>query len=109
MSDGKTRNLAVPFFTQRDNTYVWQKPDRNGSKYPMAWQTCNITCLCMILHYWGITKETPNEMIERIYDNQEWLRNEGGQVALESWENLRKIAEFYIKEHTGGNSLSGGR
>ena len=25
MSDGKTRNLAVPFFTQRDNTYVWQK------------------------------------------------------------------------------------
>ena len=104
MSDGKTRNLAVPFFTQRDNTYVWQKPDGNGSKYPMAWQTCNITCLCMILHYWGITKETPNEMIERIYDNQEWFRNEGGQVALESWENLRKIAEFYIKEHTGGNN-----
>ena len=58
----------------------------------------------MILHYWGITKETPNEMIERIYDNQEWFRNEGGQVALESWENLRKIAEFYIKEHTGGNN-----
>ena len=104
MSDGKTRNLAVPFFTQRDNTYVWQKPDGNGSKYPMAWQTCNITCLCMILHYWGITKETPNEMIERIYDNQEWFRNEGGQVSLESWENLRKIAEFYIKEHTGGNN-----
>ena len=104
MSDGKTRNLAVPFFTQRDNTYVWQKPDGNGSKYPMAWRTCNITCLCMILHYWGITKETPNEMIERIYDNQEWFRNEGGQVALESWENLRKIAEFYIKEHTGGNN-----
>lgn len=58
----------------------------------------------MILHYWGITKETPNEMIERIYDNQEWFRNEGGQVSLESWENLRKIAEFYIKEHTGGNN-----
>lgn len=57
----------------------------------------------MILHYWGITKETPNEMIERIYGNQEWFRDEGGQAALESWKNLRKIAEFYIKEHTEGD------
>ena len=57
----------------------------------------------MILHYWGITKETPNEMIERTYDNQKWFRNEGGQAALESWKNLRKIAEFYIKEHTEGD------
>ena len=31
MSDKETvfykRNLAVPFFTQRDNTYVWQQLD----------------------------------------------------------------------------------
>ena len=25
MSDAHKRNLAVPFFTQRDNTYVWQQ------------------------------------------------------------------------------------
>ena len=25
MSDSYKRNLAVPFFTQRDNTYIWTK------------------------------------------------------------------------------------
>ena len=25
MSDAHKRNLAVPFFTQRDNSYVWQQ------------------------------------------------------------------------------------
>lgn len=25
------RNLAVPFFTQRDNTYIWQKLDLGAS------------------------------------------------------------------------------
>ena len=25
MSDLHKRNLAVPFFTQRDNTYIWQQ------------------------------------------------------------------------------------
>ncbi|MGN0728828.1 C39 family peptidase [Treponema sp.] len=72
------RNLAVPFFTQRDNTYVWQQRekddsvwvDKNGNegpKYPMAWRTCNITSLCMILHYWGLTEETPNQMLEKVF------------------------------------------
>ena len=78
MSDAHKRNLAVPFFTQRDNTYVWQqryekdkidnitgkktevKGDPFGPKYPMAWRICNITSLCMILHYWGLTTESPN-------------------------------------------------
>ncbi len=27
MSESYKRNLAVPFFTQRDNTYVWQQID----------------------------------------------------------------------------------
>ena len=64
MSESYKRNLAVPFFTQRDNTYIWQQLDDDnqpfGPKYPMAWRTCNITSLCMILHYWGLTKETPD-------------------------------------------------
>lgn len=71
MSDTHKRNLAVPFFTQRDNTYIWQQLDDDnqpfGPKYPMAWRTCNITSLCMILHYWGLTKETPNQMVEKIF------------------------------------------
>lgn len=72
MSDLYKRNLAVPFFTQRDNTYIWQQVDsdsnlKKGPKYPMAWRSCNITSLCMLLHYWGLTKETPNQMIEKVY------------------------------------------
>lgn len=78
MSNSHKRNLAVPFFTQRDNTYIWQqkyekdkidsttgrkteiKDTPFGPKYPMAWRSCNITSLCMILHYWGLTTETHN-------------------------------------------------
>ena len=77
-NEGWKRNLAVPFFTQRDNTYIWQqkyekdkidsttgrkteiKDTPFGPKYPMAWRSCNITSLCMILHYWGLTTETHN-------------------------------------------------
>ena len=55
MSDSYKRNLAVPFFTQRDNTYVWQQLEikkiinpktqemeeieiATGPKYPIAWR-----------------------------------------------------------------------
>lgn len=68
------RDLAVPFFTQRDNTYIWQQLDEDnnpiGDKYPMAWRSCNITSLCMILHYWGLTEETPNQMLEKAFSKQ---------------------------------------
>ena len=122
MSEAWKRNLAVPFFTQRDNTYIWQQiatedeKDKNGkyikrkgklfgSKYPMAWRTCNITSLCMILHYWGITDKTPNQMIEEVYSNTEWNWNESdiGYKVLIYWENLRKIAEHYTQNYKDGN------
>ena len=81
------RNLPVPYFTQRDNTYIWQQLaekdeyDKNnkktkqkekpfGPKYPMSWRTCNITSLCMILHYYGITNKTPEQMIEKVFAKQ---------------------------------------
>ena len=111
MSDKETvfykRNLAVPFFTQRDNTYVWQQLDDDnnpiGDKYPMAWRTCNITSLCMILHYWGLTKETPNQMIEKVFSKEEWgwskeayEEKAKGAARVEVWENLKAIAEYYI-------------
>lgn len=85
MSEAWKRNLAVPFFTQRDNTFVWQAKGNatgikyNGKvyyqnekfdpKYPMAWRSCNITSLCMLLHYWGITEDTPNRMIEKSFEH----------------------------------------
>ena len=85
------RNLAVPFFTQRDNTYIWQQKtgeiiyddndpakikynvgDSFGQKYPMAWRSCNITSLCMVLRYWGLTEETPDQMLEKVFAKKEW-------------------------------------
>lgn len=77
MSEAWKRNLAVPFFTQRDNTYVWQQIDsdsnlKKGDKYPMAWRSCNITSLCMILHYWGITEDTPDQMMEKSFVHFGW-------------------------------------
>ena len=89
MSDAHKRNLAVPFFTQRDNTYVWQQistenekdeagnfikkmGDTFGPKYPMAWRSCNITSLCMILHYFGITNDSPDDMLNKIFDSEEY-------------------------------------
>ena len=123
MSDLYKRNLAVPFFTQRDNTYVWQqryekdkidnitgkkiekKDTPFGPKYPMAWRSCNITSLCMLLHYWGLTKETPNQMIEEVYSNQVWKWNtiSNGHEILENWKNLRQIAEYYVNKHVADN------
>lgn len=146
MSNEHKRNLAVPFFTQRDNTYIWQqkyekdkydeitgkkieeKDKPFGSKYPMAWRTCNITSLCMILHYWGLTEETPNQMIENIFakkkesegKNVKWGWNYEeycrdtvnkiykGAARIEVWENLKNIAELYIEGKEGYKIVQGG-
>ena len=129
------RNLAVPFFTQRDNTYIWQRKEKNGQiwkdddgkegpKYPMAWRSCNITSLCMVLHYWGLTEESPDQMLEKVFSRQEenvlddngalktdkngnpvtkwgWLHEatdddkHTGACRIESWENLKDVAELY--------------
>ena len=121
------RNLAVPFFTQRDNTYIWQQKtgeiiyddndptkikynvgDSFGPKYPMAWRSCNITSLCMVLHYWGLTEETPDQMLEKVFAKKEWGWSEEeycrdtekkiykGAARVEVWENLKAVAEYYI-------------
>lgn len=121
------RNLAVPFFTQRDNTYVWQQLDEEnkpfGLKYPMAWRTCNITSLCMILNYFNLTKETPNQMIKKVFEkakeNNKWgwlyeANNDSsllGASRLENWDNLVDVAKLYTDGKEGytvtrGNSLS---
>ena len=105
------RNLAVPFFTQRDNTYIWQQLGDDdkpfGPKYPMAWRSCNITSLCMVLHYWGLTEESPDQMLEKIFEKGEWGWSEEeycrdtekkiykGAARVEVWENLKRVAGLY--------------
>ena len=86
------RNPAVPFFTQRDNTYVWQQLDDDspiGPQYPMAWRSCNITSLCMLLHYWGLTEETP--LNERELDMQREI-----QELKKTNEILKDALVFFV-------------
>ena len=138
MSEVWQRNLAVPFFTQRDNTYVWQHLDEDnqpfGPKYPMAWRTCNITSLCMVLHYFHITDKTPNEMIQDVFSKKKiteevvesgnkrkiekwgWLYEETnetsyprkGAARLENWSDIRNVAEYYIGERCEYKVFQGG-
>lgn len=81
-------NLPVPFFTQRDNTYVWYYKheedtvikkvlykkgsfvaDAEGKEISKKiWDySCNITCLAMVLNYLGVTKDSPYQMCEKIF------------------------------------------
>ena len=87
-------NLPVPYFCQRENKYIWYqkatKPivcDNNPNiikynpgdsiletKKPLAPITCNITSLCMILHYFGITDDSPDDMLYKIFDSEEYKK-----------------------------------
>jgi hypothetical protein len=79
MSELWKRNLPVPFFSQRENQYKWQriadkdetidgvyynKGDVVGEPFSLVGYSCNITSLCMLLHYYGITDDTPDIMLE---------------------------------------------
>jgi hypothetical protein len=59
-------------YAQCESKYIWYELDGNntrvkdssGNEKPgvsLAWASCNITSLCMILHYFGITDETPDK------------------------------------------------
>lgn len=79
------RNLEVPYFSQRENKCVWYerysrnnklvqtKPELEGTLVPdgktdtKAKNSCNITSLAMILHYFGITTDTPDEMMRKVF------------------------------------------
>lgn len=73
-------NLPVPYFCQRENKYIWQQRSSDtgeklpSTKKPLAPITCNITSLCMILHYFGITDDSPDDMLYKIFDSEEYKK-----------------------------------
>ena len=122
------RNLEVPYFSQRENKTVYYQYyeqdviDKNNKiihktgdiKYSdtKAKNSCNITCLAMILHYFGITTETPDEMMRKVFTptEEEISSYTEGQKELvskayadgnvfEAIEYMQKFAkEFYTVE-----------
>ena len=122
------RNLPVPFFSQRENTYVWQRVatsndlsslpegskigDPMGAPLSMAKQSCNITCLAMILHYFGVTDDSPDKMMrmvfsptddekktytkEQLYLVEETYGTKGDEF-FEPIDNLKRFAESFYK------------
>ena len=83
------RNLEVPYFSQRENKIYWNKKfskidditkdnpeligniDNSVEPVSMAKQSCNITSLAMLLHYFGVTKDTPDEMMRKVFNPTE--------------------------------------
>jgi uncharacterized protein YvpB len=109
MSNAWERNLAVPFFSQRENTYVWQQVDKetnlaipDSPKISMAWRSCNITSLCMVLHFHGVTEETPDDMMKNIFAAEGWDKvpddedNHLGASSFEEWNNIKTAADLYL-------------
>jgi hypothetical protein len=112
------KNLAVPFFSQRENTYVWYRiateiiydeEDKKKIKYnigdkiqpgiSMAYCSCNITSLCMILHYFGITEDSPDDMMRKVFSSDDttfkkWQTEKNGPDELELSRNMRDIANI---------------
>ena len=72
MPDTHLRNLPVPFFSQRQNDYLWEErflsrvaadnagknlydTVENGLKISMDCRSCNISSVMMIMEYFGLT------------------------------------------------------
>lgn len=120
------RNLEVPYFSQRKNQCIWHErytednklvqtnPKLLGTIVPdgktdtKADDSCNITCLAMILHYFGITKDTPDEMMRKVFNpkDKELQKYTEDQKSLvkkaytdsdffEPADNMKKFAEYF--------------
>ena len=93
-------NLPVPYFCQRENKYIWQQRSSDtgeklpSTKKPLAPITCNITSLCMILHYFGITDDSPDDMLYKIFDSEEY-KNDG---RFSQWRTSDYPAEDAISQ-----------
>lgn len=93
-------NLPVPYFCQWENKYIWQQRSSDtgeklpSTKKPLAPITCNITSLCMILHYFGITDDSPDDMLYKIFDSEEY-KNDG---RFSQWRTSDYPAEDAISQ-----------
>lgn len=91
-------NLSVPYFSQRSNR------EKNGSGETVAWETCNLTSLCMLLNYLGITDDIPDVVIAKFKQKKYENDNFG------DWDDLKKICKdvYYVDEKSIlGNSNFG--
>lgn len=100
MANEHLRNLPVPFFSQRQNDYIWEErfisheaaADAgktlydvidNGIKISMDCRSCNISSVMMIMEYFGltgvertvgdktfITPKTPKEFLVRYFNRE---------------------------------------
>ena len=123
------RNLEVPYFSQRKNKTIYYEYydedviDNNNkiihkagdikSSDSKAKNSCNITCLAMVLHYFGITKDTPDEMMKKVFNplEKELKTYTALQKSLvtkaytdneffESAENLKDFADYFYHAKT---------
>ena len=111
------RNLEVPYFSQRENKIYWHKkfskidditkdnPELIGSidnsvePVSMAKQSCNITSLAMLLHYFGVTSDTPDEMMRKVFEPSETefakYTSEQKKIVRESYTNDKIFESIY--------------
>jgi len=105
------RNLEVPYFSQRENSSIWyerySKDNKivqtnpllegtivpNGKTDTKAKDSCNITSLAMLLHYFGVTSDTPDEMMRKVFNPTE--------KELESYSAAQKqlVTEAYTNSN----------
>ena len=117
------KNLPVPFFSQREVRYIWYQRRQNNdpiasTRQFLAHNTCNIVSLCMILHYFGITTDTPDQMLEKVFTPsvanpfQAWQRSPTGVDQLWQGANMARIvrelyrANVVIETSSLSNSIS---
>ena len=111
------RNLEVPYFSQRENKIYWHKKfskndditkdnpeligniDNSVEPVSMAKQSCNITSLAMLLHYFGITSDTPDEMMRKVFEPSETefakYTSEQKKIVRESYTNDKIFESIY--------------
>lgn len=105
------RNLEVPWFSQRENNTYWhekypistKKVDEegkslagclveNGTPVSMAQQSCNITSLAMVLHYFGVTSDTPDVMMRKVFEPSE------DELLNYTADQIKLVEAFYVKD-----------
>lgn len=104
-------NLAVPFFSQRNNYFKWENLKDRNNKFYIASVSCNITSLCMVLNFLGVTTDKTMELSQKVFSNyKKWNAELKGYDNLTYWSNLKKIPvdiygvdREYIKDLTGTN------